>query len=59
MKFLQKYTPWILLGLLIGFGLIMWGVELAKAPGFEFYNKREVVCFKIKEPVCYKLITIK
>ena len=58
-NFIKKYGAWIITGALLGFGLLMWGVELAKPPTFEFFNKGEIVCFKTAEPKCFKLITIK
>lgn len=57
--FIKRNISWILLGLLLGFGLMMLGLGLAKAPEFEFFNKNEIVCFKTNTPTCYKLITIK
>lgn len=59
MKNPKKYIAWIMLGILVGFGLVMFGRELSNPPLFEMFNKGEIVCFHTKEAMCYKLITIK
>jgi hypothetical protein len=56
--FLKKYTAWILLGLLIGYGLVLLGTTLATDTSFEFFNEKKVVCFQGTKPTCYQVISL-
>ena len=56
--FFKKYTIWIVAIALATSFIFMTGTWYATNPDYEFFNKKQVVCFKTPNNICYQIISL-